>query len=89
MELPLELTDERGGAAKEQYRLLTTVLTDAISLGLRKMAELCSETSYAELVWSRVWHICSEAYSASLTELINAWRLGFFRFVGRPSKWCV
>ncbi len=48
--------------------LLTTILADAINLGLTKMAESCPGTTYAKLAW----HIRGETYSAALAELVNA-----------------
>jgi TnpA family transposase len=52
--------------------LLTTVLADAINLGLSKMAESCPGTTYARLSWLQAWHIRDETYSKALAELVNA-----------------
>jgi TnpA family transposase len=58
-----------GEAAEDQHLLLTTILADAINLGLSKMAESCPGTTYAKLTWLQAWHIRDETYSA---ELVNA-----------------
>ncbi len=61
-----------GDAAKDKTLLLTTILADAINLGLTKMTESCPGTTYAKLSWLQAWHIRDETYSTALTELINA-----------------
>ncbi|MBU0638618.1 MAG: Tn3 family transposase, partial [Planctomycetes bacterium] len=61
-----------GEAAEDQHLLLTTILADAINLGLSKMAESCPGTTYAKLTWLQAWHIRDETYSAGLAELVNA-----------------
>lgn len=61
-----------GAAADDQHLLLTTILADAINLGLSKMAESCPGTTYAKLTWLQAWHIRDETYSAGLGELVNA-----------------
>ena len=58
--------------AKDKALLLTTILADAINLGLTKMAESCPGTTYAKLSWLQAWHIRDETYSAALAELVNA-----------------
>ncbi len=40
-----------GDLAKDKNLLLTTILADAINLGLTKMAESCPGTTYAKLAW--------------------------------------
>jgi hypothetical protein len=60
-----------GDTAKDRIPLLTTILADAINLGLTKMAESCPGTSYAKLSWLQAWHIRDETYAASLAELVN------------------
>ena len=52
--------------------MLTTILADAINLGLSKMAESCPGVTYAKLTWLQAWHIRDETYSAGLAELVNA-----------------
>ena len=61
-----------GAEADDQYLLLTTILADAINLGLSKMAESCPGTTYAKLTWLQAGHIRDETYSAGLAELVNA-----------------
>ena len=61
-----------GETAKDKTLLLTSVLADAINLGLTKMAEACPGTTYAKLSWLQAWHIRDETYSQALAELVNA-----------------
>ncbi len=61
-----------GERAKDKNRLLTTILADAINLGLTKMAESCPGTTYTQLAWLQAWHIRDETYSTALAELVNA-----------------
>jgi TnpA family transposase len=61
-----------GEAAEDPRLLLTTILADAINLGLGKMAESCPDTTYAQLTWLQAWHVRDETYSAGLAELVNA-----------------
>ncbi len=61
-----------GEAARDRTLLLTTVLADAVNLGLHKMAESCPGTTHAKLSWLQAWHIRDETYSAALAELVNA-----------------
>jgi hypothetical protein len=49
-----------GDLAKDKNLLLTTILADAINLGLTKMAESCPGTTYAKLAWLQAWHIRDE-----------------------------
>ena len=51
-----------GDEAKDKYLLLSTLLADAINLGLTKMAESCPGTTYAKLSWLQAWHIRDETY---------------------------
>ncbi len=60
-----------GDTAKDKTLLLTTILADAINLGLTKMAESCPGTTYAKLSWLQAWHIRDETYSTALAELVN------------------
>jgi len=46
-----------GDTAKDKTLLMTTVLADAINLGLTKMAESCPGTTYAKLSWLQAWHV--------------------------------
>jgi hypothetical protein len=61
-----------GDLAKDKNLLLTTILADAINLGLTKMAESCPGTTYAKLAWLQAWHIRDETYGTALAELVNA-----------------
>jgi TnpA family transposase len=61
-----------GDTVKYKTLLLTTVLADAINLGLTKMAESCPGITYAKLSWQQAWHIRDETYSIALAELVNA-----------------
>lgn len=61
-----------GEQAKDQMLLLTTILADAINLGLTKMAESCPGTTYSKLSWLQAWHTRDETYAAALAELVNA-----------------
>ena len=61
-----------GATAEDQHLLLTTILADAINLGLSKMAESCPGVTYAKLTWLQAWHIRDETYSAGLAELVNS-----------------
>jgi TnpA family transposase len=63
---------EIGRSGQGQNLLLTTILADAINLGLTKMAESCPGTTYAKLAWLQAWHIRDETYSTALAELVNA-----------------
>ena len=63
---------KNGKTADDTKLLLTVILSDAINLGLTKMAESCLGTSYAKLSWLQAWHIRDETYSAALAELVNA-----------------
>ena len=58
--------------AEDRRLLLTTILADAINLGLTKMSESCPGTTYAKLTWLQAWHVRDETYSAGLAELVNA-----------------
>ena len=61
-----------GDTAKDTSLLMTTLLADAINLGLTKMAESCPGTTYAKLSWLQAWHIRDETYCAALANLVNA-----------------
>lgn len=51
--------------------LLTAILSDAINLGLRKMAESSPEISYGKLSWQQAWYIRNETYSSALACIVN------------------
>ena len=61
-----------GNTAKDKTLLLTTILADAINLGLTKMAESCPGKTCARLSWLQAWYIRDETYSTALAELVNA-----------------
>lgn len=61
-----------GALAKDKTLLLTTILTDAINLGLSKMAESYPGTTAAKLTWLQAWYIRDETYARALAELVNA-----------------
>lgn len=61
-----------GVLAKDTPLLLTTILADAINLGLTKMAESCPGTTHNTLAWLQAWHIRDETYASALAELVNA-----------------
>ena len=56
---------------KDRTSLLTVILADAINLGLTKMAESCSGSSFHRLDTLRAWHVRDETYSKALAELTN------------------
>lgn len=58
--------------AKDRTLLLTAILSDAINLGLSKMAESCPGMTYSKLSWLQAWHIRDDTYSSALAELVNA-----------------
>jgi TnpA family transposase len=62
---------KNGKTADDNKLLLTVILSDAINLGLTKMAESCPGTTYSKLSWLQAWHIRDETYSAALAELVN------------------
>ena len=61
-----------GEQAQDRTLLLSTILADAINLGLTKMAESCPGATYSKLSWLQAWHIRDETYSAGLADLVNA-----------------
>jgi TnpA family transposase len=63
---------KNGKVAEDTILLLTVILSDAINLGLTKMAESCPGVTYSKLAWLQAWHIRDETYSAALAEIVNA-----------------
>ena len=61
-----------GEPSKDTTLLLTAVLSDAINLGLRKMAEASPGTTVTKLGWLQAWHVRDDTYAAALAKLINA-----------------
>ena len=62
---------KNGIKAEDKNLLLTTILSDGINLGLRKMAGSSPYTSYAKLSQMQSWYIRKETYSLSLASIIN------------------
>ncbi len=62
---------KNGIKAEDKNILLTTILSDGINLGLRKIAESSPDISYAKLSWMQSWYIRKETYSLSLASIIN------------------
>lgn len=60
-----------GKEAPERTSLLTTVLADAINLGLSKMSEASPGTTYSKLAWLQAWYVRDETYSGALAEIVN------------------
>ena len=60
-----------GKEAPDKTSLLTTVLADAINLGLSKMSEACPGTTYSKLAWLQAWYVRDETYSSALAEIVN------------------
>ena len=52
-----------GHVAKDKNLLLTTILANAINLGLTKMVESCPGTTYAKLAWLQAWHIRDDTFT--------------------------
>jgi TnpA family transposase len=61
-----------GDTAEDKNLLLTTILADAINLGLTKMSESCPGTTARKLSWLQAWHVRDETYSSALATLVNA-----------------
>ena len=61
-----------GDLAKDKNLMLTTILANAINLGLINMAESCPGTTYAKLPWLQAWYIRDETYGAAQADLVNA-----------------
>jgi TnpA family transposase len=63
---------KNGRKVKDKPLLLTVILADGINLGLAKMAESCSGSTYAKLAWLQAWHIRDETYASALAAIVNA-----------------
>ncbi|MFM9921335.1 Tn3 family transposase [Lacisediminihabitans sp. H27-G8] len=61
-----------GQPPKDTSLLLSAVLSDAINLGLRKMAEASPGITVTKLGWLQAWHVRDETYAAALAEIVNA-----------------
>ena len=62
---------KNGDPPADRTLLMAAVLSDAINLGLTKMAESCPDATYAKLTWLQAWHIRDETYGSALAELVN------------------
>lgn len=64
---------QSGELASDKITLLSTILADAINLGLVKMAEASPspDVTVEKLAWVSDWYIRDETYSKALAELIN------------------
>ena len=60
-----------GSAVKDRALLMTVILSDAINLGLSKMAAACPGTTFSKLDTARAWYVRDESYSKALAELVN------------------
>ncbi len=58
--------------AENKQLLLTAILSDAINLGLTKMAEACPGTSYSKLSSIQAWYIREDTYKQSQAFITNA-----------------
>lgn len=64
---------QTGELASDKIILLSTILADAINLGLVKMAEALPspDLTFERLAWVDDWYIRDETYSKALAEIIN------------------
>lgn len=68
----LHFTHLRNGSlVKDRALLMTVILSDAINLGLTKMAAACPGTTFSKLDTARAWYVRDETYSKALAELVN------------------
>jgi hypothetical protein len=58
-----------GEQVQDRTLLLSTILADAINLGLTRMAQSCPGATYSKLSWLQAWHIRD---SQVLVELLKA-----------------
>jgi hypothetical protein len=58
--------------ANDRRIVLTGVLADATNLGLTRMADACSITSFRQLSWTSSWHLREETYGQALALLVDA-----------------
>ncbi len=62
---------QTGDFCKDRTALLTTLLAEALNLGLVRMAEACDGMTFARLTWMFDWHMRDETYTKALAEVIN------------------
>lgn len=60
-----------GLPTKDRQALLTVILSDAINLGLTRMAEASPGNSFKQLSWTADWYVRDECYSRALAEVVN------------------
>jgi TnpA family transposase len=60
-----------GDPVKDKTLLLTTILADAINLGLVKMASSSPGITHPKLSWVQAWYIRDDTYAAALSDLVN------------------
>ena len=60
-----------GLPAEDKQSLLTVILSDAINLGLTRMAQACKGTTLRKLSWTADWYVRDDSYSRALAELVN------------------
>lgn len=61
-----------GEPVKDKTLLLTTILADAINLGLVEMAASSPGIPHSQLSWMQAWHIRDDTYATALSDLVNA-----------------
>ena len=61
----------RGDPVKDKTLLLTTILADAINLGLVKMASSSPGITHPKLSWVQAWYIRDDTYASALSDLVN------------------
>lgn len=61
-----------GEASRDKVLLLSVILSDALNLGLTKMADSCAETTYPKLSWLQAWYVRDETYEKALSEIVDA-----------------
>jgi TnpA family transposase len=67
----------------DKLTLLTVILSDALNLGLRKMADSCPGMTYNKLSWTQAWYAREETYEAAQKILIDKQHLHpFARYWG-------
>lgn len=61
-----------GKPTANQSLLLTVILSDAINLGLTKMAEACPGSTYSKLASMQAWYIREDTYKQATALITNA-----------------
>ncbi|UYM15959.1 Tn3 family transposase [Endozoicomonas euniceicola] len=60
-----------GLPAEDKQSLLAVILSDAINLGLTRMAQASRGATFKQLSWTSDWYVRDDSYSRALAELIN------------------